>query len=498
MVHDPLAMNLWPILAGPTYALPLDIFRVLVGLLTLGYFARTWREAPLFSGPDGLLDHALQRELLPFTRLTLFPPRASLRLLRTLYAFGCAAAVLLVLGIAVQASALTLYVLAVSTYRWNFLLMYVDDAIIHLTLFWMVLLPVGETLTLPGFLSDPTNAWSTWQTATVPGLAVRCFLLNLGLVYVVAGLWKWTSPMWRRGMALHASLQMAVAYRPSAWGPDRSTALRFGNYFALVIEPALALLLIAPAHSPMKLILAAGAIAFHVGIIVTMKFPFANLAMLGALVVMFSPELMGLLGSPPLAAVALPVTPFDALAIGVVGCLVLLFLLNGLWYRGGSPTQWRLGATRHGINPFYIPLWAVGLAQSYRLFDWIDERNYHVDYELVEVCPESPPQRIESTVLFPRSMRHILLQSYLHGNIWVQLDPDRLPALRATILTRYARVYCRTHPTPAAREVHAIVQRLTPDNLDLHRGEHRPLMRFSNENGATDVTGMLLTPRAPG
>jgi len=304
--------------------------------------------------------------------------------------------------------------------------------------------------------------------------------------------------MWRRGDALHASLRMAVAYRPSSWGPERRTSLRVGNYFALAIEPALALLVIAPAHSPLKFLLAAGAIAFHVGIIATMKFPFANLAMLGALVVIFSPELMDLLGSPPLAAEALPVTLTDWLAIGVVGCLALLFLLNGLWFRGGSPTQWRRGAARRGINPFYIPLWAVGLAQSYRLFDWIDQRNYHVDYELVEFCPENPPQRIESTVLFPRSMRHILLQSYLHGNIWVQLDPDRLPELRASILTRYAHLYCREHPTRASREVQAIVQRVTPDNLDLHRGEQRPLMRFSNEDGATAVTDMLLTPPATG
>ena len=60
--HTASAMA-WEALTGPGYALPLDLFRVLVGVLTLAYFWRAWREASLFSGPDGLLDHALQRRL---------------------------------------------------------------------------------------------------------------------------------------------------------------------------------------------------------------------------------------------------------------------------------------------------------------------------------------------------------------------------------------------------------------------------------------------------
>src|SRR5215208_4480759 len=114
------------------YALPLDTVRVLVGSLTFAYFARTYREAPLFSGPDGLLDHALVRRIFPFTRLSVFPSGTTLTALRAAYAGGGVCAILLAAGIGGQPVALVLYVLVVSTYRWNFLLMYIDDGVMHL------------------------------------------------------------------------------------------------------------------------------------------------------------------------------------------------------------------------------------------------------------------------------------------------------------------------------------------------------------------------------
>ena len=41
-------MTIWDSVNAPVAALPLDVFRVLAGLLSLAYFARTYREAPLF------------------------------------------------------------------------------------------------------------------------------------------------------------------------------------------------------------------------------------------------------------------------------------------------------------------------------------------------------------------------------------------------------------------------------------------------------------------
>ena len=46
-----------------------------------------------------------------------------------------------VFGYRVRLCASVLFVIAVSTYRWNFLVIYVDDAFMHLLLFWFMLLP---------------------------------------------------------------------------------------------------------------------------------------------------------------------------------------------------------------------------------------------------------------------------------------------------------------------------------------------------------------------
>ena len=466
------------------YALPLDTVRVLVGSLTFAYFARTYREAPLFSGPDGLLDHALVRRIFPFTRMSVFPSRITLAGLRAAYAVGGVCAILLAAGIGGQPVALLLYVLMVSTYRWNFLLMYIDDGVMHLMLFWMCLLPIETTLTLPALVADPEGSWAAWQTATIPGLGVRCLMANLALVYLVAGIWKWSSPMWREGSALQAALLMPCSRASWFRGLRVRPWLKVGNYFALVVEPLLPILLIAPENSPLKWLLAAGAVAFHGGILLAMKFPFANLAMLAGLFLFVGPELMSVIGAPLPHPGTFRPGPMDWLAVATVATLALLFLLNAIWYRSGATTALGRGRPSRGMNPLYVPLWIIGLAQSYRLFDWIDHRNYNVEYEVVARDAGGARREIDASTIFCRpTMRHALLQSYLFGNLWIAIDPKLLPELRATILERYARRFCAANPTIEEVEVRAIVGRLTADNFDLRRATSTKLVQFQNAGG---------------
>lgn len=479
--------------ASPMYALPVDAFRVLAGLVGLAYFASAYLHVADFSSPEGLIDHALTMRLFPPTRLSLFQPGLPKGAFKAVFLLACAASVCVILGYQTKSAAALLYLTAVSTYRWNILAVYVDDAIVHLVFFWLLLLPVGSTLNLGDWMAGGAASFDAWSGATVPGTAVRCFLLNLALVYVVAGAYKFTSAMWRNGTALHAILKMPIARTPDFWQPRHHSALRWANYGALILEPAFALMFVLPANSTGKWLLVSAAAAFHLGIIATLKIPFANLAMLGAFPIVLASETMQLgwgLPAPTAPDSSGGAFPADAVAVALVAALTAMVVWEVC--RSGWRLRlplWKTHMSGFLGNPIYVGLWLVGIAQSYRLLDWIDTRNYHVRYEVSRRGPRglAPPAPVDATELFPRTLRHLLLQSYIVGNIWLQIDGDHLAALRRSLLVRHARRYARLHPDAGTIEVYAILQRITSDNLTLCRGERRLLMRFTCRGGRAQL-----------
>ena len=470
-------------LATPLPALPLDIARILIGGVLFFYFLNALRQTRDFSDPGGLIDHRLTARLLPPTRISLFQPGMPGVLLRAVHLLACAAALLVVVGHHPRAAALFLFLAAVSTYRWNVLVAYLDDAMIHIFCLWLVLLPVGSTLTLPAIVAHGWSAATAdWLTATVPGAAPRVFLANMALVYVVAGAYKFTSPMWRDGSAMHAALRMPIARAPGFWTLRWRTPLRLVTRAALFMEPLFALVFVLPAGSLLKWPLLAGAVVFHLGIALTLKIPYSNAVMLAAMVIPFGPEIMrGVLGvAPPVGAAAAGLAPLEWAAI----VLVALIAVNLVWEAANTGLRLRERYSSAGWdNPARALLWTAGVFQSYRLFDWVDERNHHVRFEATAIAGDGVATPLDPDALFPRTMRHLLLQSYLVGNIWLRMSPDKLEAVRRSLLERHARRYARAHPDAGTIDVVAIVQRVTEDNLELTRGERRPLMRFTCRDG---------------
>ena len=460
--------NLIAALTAPVHALPLDLLRIWTGGIVFIYFLQAYRYSADFSDPDGLIDHRLCGKLLPAVRWSFFQPGMPGWVFRAVYLCACVAAVLVMLGIHPRACAAFLFAAAVSTYRWNVLVAYLDDSIVHVFCLWLVLLPVGHTLA-PG--TDGGTA------TTLPGAAPRAFMANMALIYLVAGAYKFTSPMWRNGSAVHAALRMPIARTPDFWTTNRRAVLRTANYAALVLEPLFGLVFILPAHSPVKWLLAACAAFFHLGIVATLKIPYSNLLMLGALPLAFGPEI-----APEIAAL----DP-SALDPSAVAALVLVVALVAM-FAWEAAAKWRPiskpYSTRGWANPLRAALWLAGVFQSYRLFDWVDSRNYHVCYE---VFREDPEERLDPSTLFDNTMRHLLLQSYLIGNVWLQMGPEARTHVARTILARHAARYPRTHPNAGTVGVWSVVQRITPDNLDLARGERRFLMRFSCRDGVATL-----------
>lgn len=486
----------------PVPAIPVDVVRIFAGALGFVWFAQILYESGDFANPNGLIDHRLVQDLIWYTRLGLFQPGISLAVLQLVFVGACALCVLVVVGYRPRLSAALLYLIAVSTFRWNFLVVYIDDAIMHLVFFWLILLPTGSTLTLGGWRHSRQAPWAQWKTQWVPGVAVRCFIVNVSLVYVVAGLWKWTSPMWREGTALYVALQMPISRAPDLWQPDLLPVLMLASFATLVLEPLIPAIFVLPTNHPLKWALLVAAVGFHVGIIVTMQIPYANAALVGALVLGFREEIMRALTR----GVPVPAPPATMRRVGVSGTVAIGFVAvlaasmigetsvspwrspthvepvpgtarTTVEERLGERQDGRKGFEQSGHNPLYAPLWAMGIAQSYRLFDWVDDRNWDIRHE-VRVWLDGKARTEPANELFPGSTHNILLQSYMHGITWGRVDGWRAHELRASLMTRYARRYCDNERTRGTVEVYALFRRITKETSETRRWSRELLMRF--------------------
>ncbi len=487
----------------PVSALPVDIFRILVGLLSFLFFKQLRVDAKDYSGPKGLIDHQLSRRIFWYTKLNPLFPGLPLSFFKSLYGAAMALALLLATGFWPRLSAALLFLISVMAYRWHFLVANVEDGVMHLVLFWTFLMPIGKTLTLPGLWHNKQNALAIWRQQFVPGATIRTFLGNIALVYLAAGLWKWTSRMWRQGLALFAALKTPVSRAPTFWQRRHLVLLIPGNFFALFIEPLLALMIFLPADYWLKWILAAGALVLHFGISVAMYIPFANIALEAAMVLVFRNELASFFKAHPVPATVLfheKLTRAGRLGIG----LLTIFVVAALWEI--RHPEWRVKAFRsdgilyrfaerihlnprlgHHQNPMYAILWILGFAQSYRLFDWIDERNHFVIYKAIENHLDGTAQSIDPADILPGGLRGALITSYIHGVPWMKVKPDDLEALRQSLFERIADRYVQSHPNVSQVSVYASVQRTTAENLDLNQGHYLILFRFEGNQGKAKI-----------
>lgn len=489
-------------LTRPVDALPIDIFRVLVGIILFAYFIRTFLEAPDFSSPDGLLDHTLIVKIYWFTEMGIFRPSMSTEIFQATFLAASLSCLPIIFGYRVKLFAAVLYVIAVSTYRRNFIVMYVDDSIMHLLLFWMLVLPVGRTLAVRELMElGVRNAWQKWKTTAVPGFALRCFFGNLILLYLVAGLWKWTSPMWIDGTALYAVLKLPISYYHDFWNGEHIPLLMVLNYVTLVLEPLIPLLFVLPRGSYLKYLILTAFLGLHLGSVATLNIPFANLACAAVAVLVLREEIMAFLRRSESSALS---PRLDGARIGFSGAAAAFMVATlTLAMVSSIPVgHWRIAARelRSEVTPitprteitdgraeglsatqltFFGTLWLMGIAQQYQLFNWIDDRNYAATYRVFEGDRE-----VDAGQMFVRSLRGVLLDFYIHDVTWMRIPAEHRDELRRSILERTAKRYCRNQLPTSEVTVFSTVERIDPKGgpgeLD-----SRLLMRFQcGEAGA--------------
>ncbi len=131
----------------PVLTRPLAYLRAAGGFLAFAYFLRIFSEFRYLTSMVGLLDHDAVTRAFPFTYLPVISEWRCDALLLSITVAGLISSLLLAFGVLARISAATAYVAAVVLYRHNFAIMYVDDALIHLLLFWLMLSPIGNSCT---------------------------------------------------------------------------------------------------------------------------------------------------------------------------------------------------------------------------------------------------------------------------------------------------------------------------------------------------------------
>ena len=452
------------LLRREAYALPVQLFRIVVGLLAAAYFVRLLGEVRDFSALDGLLDHTLLQSVYPETRVSLFQAGTPAWVIVLTQVIALLAALGIVLGWRSKACAAVALAVAASTARWNFLVMYLDDAVVHLLLFWLLLLPLEESLGLAELLRDPRGTVARWSARRVPGTAVTCLMLNVAMMYVIAGLWKFNSPLWKSGYGLYAALRLPVATMPEVWGPEHVGLLKLANWLVIAVEPFMALPLFLPPGHRLRY---AGGVAFagfHLFILLTLGLPYAMLGLLATLLLFFGPEVTAgaarWAGGP--APPALDTTP----QLVRQGRLAVAFLLVL-----ALATTRRIPVLGTFNVPAYGVLWAVGVAQDYRLFNWIDRVNYDLDTEVVRLGPDEGAAPVTGEVRLPSTFRAKLLLGYAHNVRWLRLPRTDRPRVRRSIAERLAGWYCRHNPGDATVAITSDVYRLVATG-------RKPVMRL--------------------
>lgn len=441
-----------------------------MGCLVTLYYVRLLSEFPEFTAYDGYLDHDLSLRIFYFAGgVNLFQPwlPAGLHLLWLL--LGLAGILCVVAGYRVKLGALVALLVAVGNFRWNFPVANLDDTSMQLGMLWILLLPTGRTLILSEALRDPTGVWGRWAAERVPSTTVWAFQANLTVIYLVTGLSKLTSSLWLDGLALFIVLRLPLASTSGWWGPDALPATMVFNFLTLVVEPILPLVFFVRPYHWLKLGALAGFLGLHLGILLTIGIPYANLGLVCALVLVFRVEIndwVTRLAGVRFVRHAEPGRRGVGVYAWFVVVIVALSMTEGVPYMGPAY-----------VSGFALQ-WNLGMAQEYHLFDWVDKFNYVVRQK---VTVDDKP--VDPGLLFPPKVRGFLVQSYLYNMRWMRVPKGQMGELQRSLKERSARQFALRYPGSGVVKVVSNVQRATADNLDLDQGEDRLLMQFEVKDG---------------
>jgi hypothetical protein len=273
----------------------LALLRIALGLVLLLSLVERAQDVAAHYTDDGLLSREERKTLEPLEEFTAPQWQASLFMLNgeawfqyALLGAAAGLAVLLVAGWRTPWVLFGSWVLLVGVQARNPLLLQGGDDVLRVLVFWSLFVPLGAKWSLDALRTSksqrtPTKTWAWHPSPSVATLGTAALIVQLACIYFFTGLLKKHPIWWSEWSAVYYTLSIDHFATPfGRWLLNFPTLLQAFTLGALVLEIAGPVLLFCPWKNDwLRLAVAGGFIAFHLGLALTMElgyFPYICIA----------------------------------------------------------------------------------------------------------------------------------------------------------------------------------------------------------------------------
>jgi hypothetical protein len=246
----------------------LSLFRILTGLGVLYWYLIHYYQRHYLWGPDGVLPIALWLETPTFS---LYALDSSITYFEVIFHLGILTTVAWTIGWKTRFTGILALVFRYSLYTRNTLIANGGDNLSVLVMIYLLLAQTGTIFSIdtwPGGSLTPGQSLSSLRKyilGAIHNAALLAVVLQLCVIYTIAGLHKVTGPMWQSGTALYYIMRVQEFSSPYSHLVYRNEYLLVILAYATVyfqLGFALAILL----NRYTRYLWLLGGIAFHLGI----------------------------------------------------------------------------------------------------------------------------------------------------------------------------------------------------------------------------------------
>lgn len=267
----------------PRSTAPVELFRIVYGLLATVWLVSLLPVYETFLGPDPAVPEAPPTGAGTWTLFTLVGHSP---LIWAIWLVGFAGAVALMLGLGTRLAAVVLFAVAMSLTRQAPSVFHAPDQLMRILAFYVMLMPAGSAVSLDRLRHDPAGFWVFPRRAP---WALRLAQIQLSVIYLSTVWEKAGGVTWREGSAISYALRSDSVSRlplPAAI-TDSVVLTQLATFGTLAVEASIGILVWNRVARPWVLSLG---VLLHLSIEVSMTVGAFSFGMMTLYLVFVSPQ----------------------------------------------------------------------------------------------------------------------------------------------------------------------------------------------------------------